>query len=63
MDIEALIKKNNLQDQEIDYLISKIKQLYWPRLKAKRIPNHCGLCELFKICKLVNPELICPWFI
>ena len=62
-EIEALIKKENLQNHEIDYLIAKIKKDYWPKLNDKQMPKHCGLCDLFKVCKVVNPKLICPWLI
>jgi hypothetical protein len=62
-EIEALINKDNLTDEELDFLIAKIKQDYWPELKDKEIPKNCGLCDLFKICRVVNPKLICPWLV
>jgi len=60
-DIENLIKKGNLNKQKLDNIVSKIKHEYWPRLKQKPLPQHCGVCDLFNLCKVVNPKLICPW--
>jgi len=60
-DIEVLLKKQNLGCHELDYLIAKIKENYWPNFKDNDIPQHCGLCPIFRFCKLINPELICPW--
>lgn len=60
-EIEGLIKKGNLSRQELDSIVQRIKQVYWPRLKQEPLPAHCGVCELFAICRLVNSRLICPW--
>jgi len=60
-DIEALLEKENLEDSELDCLIAKIKQDYWPSVKNKVIPRHCGQCKLFKLCRIINPKLLCPW--
>jgi hypothetical protein len=60
-DIESLIKKGNLSRQELDSIILRVKQELWPRLKQQPLPEHCGACELYDICRLVNSELICPW--
>ena len=57
-DIEALIAKEALTTCEIDYLILKIKQDYWPALKNNNIPQHCGLCQLSRFCNSINPGLI-----
>lgn len=58
--MEALISKGNLSNEELDLLIVKIKQDYYVKLNNK-IPNHCGLCDLFRFCRIINPKLICPW--
>lgn len=59
--MEALISKGNLSNEELDLLIVKIKQDYYVKLNNNKIPNHCGLCDLFRFCRIINPKLICPW--
>lgn len=60
-EIEALINQNSLTDQELDFLITMIRQDYWPKLKANEVSQHCGVCMVFKFCRLINPKLLCPW--
>ncbi len=59
--VEGLLNKKNNTREEIDLLINRIKQNRIPNLKDNDTPQHCGLCGLFRFCKIINHRLICPW--
>ena len=60
--IEALLAKENHTQEELGILITRVKEDCVSRFKGNDIPQHCGLCELFRFCKIINHTLICPWF-
>ncbi len=61
--LKKIINKGNLDIDEIDQIISVVKQEYWPRLQNKPMPKHCGDCDLLNLCKVVNSNLVCPWYL
>ncbi|MBI4706920.1 MAG: hypothetical protein HY761_03220 [Candidatus Omnitrophica bacterium] len=60
-ELKTITNKTNLTGQDLDALIIKVKQNYRPYLCRENAPEHCGLCVLFPVCKVVNHNLICPW--
>ncbi|RJP29185.1 MAG: hypothetical protein C4533_05140 [Candidatus Omnitrophota bacterium] len=59
--IEALIKKENHSKEEFDTLVVQVNSHYTRQLKNTVVPQHCGLCSIFRFCKIINHKLICPW--
>ena len=58
-----LISRRFLSDRELDSLIIRIKERIVPLLKYRKVPRHCGICRLFRFCKIINHSLICPWLV
>ncbi|MCM8797304.1 MAG: hypothetical protein NC923_05455 [Candidatus Omnitrophica bacterium] len=59
--IEALLKKEKHSQEDFVTLIERVKSDYIPQLKNSGIPQHCGLCSIYRFCKIINHKLICPW--
>ena len=59
--IETIIDKTNLTNEELDSLIKTINEQHAHTKQAKKVPQHCGLCALYKFCRIINHKHICPW--
>ena len=44
----------------LDMLVESVKEQF-EYLRKTDMPIHCGICELFGYCKIINHALICPW--
>jgi len=56
--IDELLKKNNHTAEELNLIIIHAKRRH---PVSEKCPQHCGICELFRFCKIINHKLICPW--
>lgn len=53
--------KSLLTEAEIKEVILRIKTRLWPTLKQRKAPRSCRKCRLIRFCKIIEPNLICPW--
>ena len=60
-EIQPLLDKSDLNQEELERLAISIKERCWPKLKAKGMPANCSLCEMYIPCLRIDVHIICPW--
>jgi hypothetical protein len=58
---ENIINIQNPSNEDLDHVIAGVREDIVPGLKDCDMPLHCGVCSLYKFCKIINHLLICPW--